>query len=49
LIDRQIKEYWDRIEAEPPDDEPLTNEERKQLREGDEYISWEEAKNEFGL
>lgn len=49
LIDRQIKEFWDQVDSSDPDKEPLTRDELEQLREGDEFISWEEAKSELGL
>lgn len=51
LIDRSDKKpsAWKAIEAEEPDNIPLNEEEKMQLESDDEYISWEQAKNELRI
>ena len=40
---------WTEIDQAEPDDEPLTQEERRQLNSDADYVTGEEAKREFGL
>lgn len=40
---------WEEIDRQEPDDEPLTEEELRQLNSDAGYVSGEEAKREFGL
>ncbi|MHB1626956.1 MAG: hypothetical protein ACYCVB_01080 [Bacilli bacterium] len=40
---------WERLAALDPDDEPLSEEEKRQLLAPDEYISLEDVKRELGL
>lgn len=40
---------WDEIDAQEPDDEPLSEEELRQLNSDAGYVSGEAAKREFGL
>lgn len=51
LIDRSETkpESWEKIDKAKPDDDPLTEEELRQLNCDDGYISGEEAKREYGL
>lgn len=49
LIDRQIKDFRNEIDSKEPDNNPLTDEEKEQINDGDEFISMEEAKRELGL
>jgi len=42
-------ESWQKIDELEGDNDPLTEEERKQLESKDGYISGEDAKREFGL
>ncbi|OPG16686.1 hypothetical protein [Ferroacidibacillus organovorans] len=51
LVERPSKNTltWDEIDAQEPDDEPLSEEELRQLNSDTGYVSGEEAKREFGL
>lgn len=51
LLNRSPKkpEGWDKIDRADPDDEPLTEEELRQLNSDAGYVTGEEAKREFGL
>lgn len=50
LINRSKKpDCWKKIDQATPDDEPLTEEELRQLNSDTGYVTGEEAKNEFGL
>ncbi|WP_232730016.1 hypothetical protein [Paenibacillus phocaensis] len=50
LIDRsENKMGWDEISRLEPDNEPLSDEELRQLKALTEFVSGEEAKREFGL
>ncbi|WP_286883349.1 hypothetical protein [Aneurinibacillus sp. UBA3580] len=51
LLERAKKKTtsWDEIDKEEPDDEPLTEEEIRQLNSDEGYIAGEDAKREFGL
>lgn len=40
---------WDEIMELDPEDIPLTEEEKKQLKNNSEFVSWEEAMNELNL
>ncbi len=40
---------WDEIIKLDPDDIPLTEEEKNQLKTNSEFLSWEEAMNELDL
>lgn len=40
---------WDEISRLEPDNEPLSDEELRQLKALTEFVSGEEAKREFGL
>jgi hypothetical protein len=42
-------QYWQDIDELDSDEEPLTDEEQKQLESEEGYISGEDAKREFGL
>ncbi|ACL21714.1 conserved hypothetical protein [Desulfitobacterium hafniense DCB-2] len=45
----QKEEGWEQINQADPDDEPLTEEELRQLNSDDGYVTGEDAKREFGL
>lgn len=51
LVERSNRKplTWDEIDAQEPDDEPLSEEELRQLNSDGGYVSGEEAKREFGL
>lgn len=51
LVERSNKKIsnWDEIDELEPDDEPLTEEELRQLNSDTGYVSGEVAKREFGL
>ncbi|PKM41928.1 MAG: hypothetical protein CVV03_11090 [Firmicutes bacterium HGW-Firmicutes-8] len=51
LIDRSEKKPagWAEIDKAEPDDEPLSEEELRQLNSDAGYVTGEEAKREFGL
>jgi hypothetical protein len=51
LIERSERKPlgWEEIDRQEPDDEPLTEEELRQLKSDAGYVSGEEAKREFGL
>ncbi|UOF89645.1 hypothetical protein LSG31_17430 [Fodinisporobacter ferrooxydans] len=51
LIDRSDKKPngWEEIDRQEPDDEPLSEEELRQLSSDEGYVSGEDAKREFGL
>ncbi|MCG9969697.1 hypothetical protein L9W92_16975 [Pelotomaculum terephthalicicum JT] len=40
---------WKKIDKAKPDDDPLTEEELRQLNSNAGYVTGEEAKREFGL
>lgn len=40
---------WDEIMKMEPDDIPLSKEEKKQLKNNTEFVSWEDAMNELNL
>ncbi len=40
---------WDEIKDLEPDEIPLSEEEKRQLNETSEFVSWEEAMNELDL
>lgn len=40
---------WEKIDKAKPDNEPLTEEELRQINSEDGYITGEEAKREYGL
>lgn len=42
-------DFWIDIDALAPDKEPLTDEEKEQIRGGDEFVSLEDAKHELEL
>jgi hypothetical protein len=46
---RQDRPDWDQIIKMKPDDEPLSDEEQRQLNSNNGFVSWEEAMNELGL
>jgi len=47
---RQMQEdVWRKLSDLDPDDEPLSEEEKRQLQAPDEYISLEDVKRELGL
>jgi hypothetical protein len=43
------KNGWDKIDQADPDDEPLSEEELRQLNSDAGYVTGEDAKREFGL
>lgn len=51
LIDRSEKKpsFWKAIDEAEPDDVPLSQGEKDQLKSDDEYVSWEQAKHELEL
>lgn len=51
LLNRSTKKpnSWEQIDQADPDDEPLTEEELRQLNSDAGYVTGEEAKREFGL
>ncbi|MHB1653029.1 MAG: hypothetical protein ACYCVD_11215 [Desulfitobacteriaceae bacterium] len=51
LLNRSIKkpDGWEKIDQADPDDEPLTEEELRQLNSDAGYVTGEKAKREFGL
>jgi hypothetical protein len=51
LLNRSTKnpDGWEKIDQADPDDEPLTEEELRQLNSKAGYATGEEAKREFGL
>jgi len=51
LIERSERKpaSWAEIDKAKPDDEPLTEEEFRQLNSNAGYVTGEEAKREFGL
>ena len=51
LLNRSTKkpDAWKKIDQADPDDEPLTEEELRQLNSDAGYVTGEEAKREFGL
>ena len=51
LLNRSTKkpDGWEQIDQTDPDDEPLTEEELRQLNSDAGYVTGEEAKREFGL
>ena len=51
LLNRSTKKQdgWEKIDQAEPDDEPLTEEELRQLNSDAGYVTGEEAKREFGL
>ncbi|MHB8126132.1 MAG: hypothetical protein ACYDEJ_10910 [Desulfitobacteriaceae bacterium] len=51
LLNRSTKktDCWEKIDQADPDDEPLTEEELRQLNSDAGYVTGEEAKREFGL
>ena len=51
LIERSERKLlsWEEIDRQEPDDEPLSEEELRQLKSDAGYVSGEEAKREFGL
>ncbi|MFZ3132228.1 MAG: hypothetical protein WA125_14325 [Desulfosporosinus sp.] len=51
LLNRSTKKLagWERIDQADPDDEPLSEEELRQLNSDAGYVTGEEAKREFGL
>ncbi|MCL5057974.1 MAG: hypothetical protein M1130_08255 [Actinobacteria bacterium] len=51
LIDRSEKKPvgWAELDKAEPDNEPLTEEEHRQLNSDAGYVTGEEAKREFGL
>ncbi|WP_223070440.1 hypothetical protein [Paenibacillus caui] len=51
LIDRSERNplSWEEIDRQEPDEEPLTEEELRQLKSDAGYVSGEVAKREFGL
>lgn len=50
LVERSEKPAgWAAIDNADPDDEPLTEEELRQLNSEEGYLTGEEAKREFGL
>ncbi len=51
LLNRSTKkpDDWERIDQVEPDDEPLTEEELRQLNSDTGYVTGEEARREFGL
>lgn len=50
LIDRsENNKGWDEISRLEPDNEPLSDDELRQLKASTEFVSGEEAKREFGL
>lgn len=40
---------WDEIMEQDPEDIPLSEEEKRQLKSNSEFVSWEEAMNELNL
>lgn len=42
-------EGWEQIDQADPDDEPLSEEELRQINSDNGYVTGEEAKREFGL
>lgn len=51
LIERSERKSlsWEEIDQQEPDDEPLSEEELRQLKSDAGYVSGEGAKREFGL
>ena len=51
LLNRSIEkpDGWEILDQVDPDDEPLTEEELRQLNSDAGYVTGEEAKREFGL
>lgn len=49
LISRKKSRTWADIAKLPPDTEPLSEEEKRQLDAPEEYITLEEAKREYKL
>jgi len=51
LIERSERKppEWDEIDRQEPDDEPLSEEELRQLKSDAGYVSGEDAKRAFGL
>jgi len=51
LLNRSAEkpDYWKQIDQAAPDDEPLTEEELRQLNSNAGYVTGEDAKSEFGL
>ena len=46
---RMEENTWEKLAALDPVDEPLSEEEKRQLQAPDEYISLEDVKRELGL
>lgn len=50
LINRSHKSaFWDMFDKNNPDDDPLSEEEIKQLKSTSGYVTWEEGKREFQI
>lgn len=49
LVDRQMKDFWDQVDASPADKEPLTEEEQEQMKDRDDFTSLEDAKRELEI
>lgn len=51
LIERSERKLlnWEEMDRQEPDDEPLSEEELRQLKSDAGYVSGEDAKREFGL
>ena len=49
LTIRHSRPDWDEIDQMEPDDTPLSEEEKLQLKNNTEFVSWEDAMHELNL
>jgi len=49
LTIRHSRPDWDEIQQMEPDDTPLSEEEKLQLKNNTEFVSWEDAMHELDL
>jgi hypothetical protein len=49
LANRHPRTDWKEIDKREPDEEPLSDEEKRQMKSDASYVTGEEAKREFGL
>jgi len=49
FLTRHTRPDWDEIDQMEPDDIPLSEEEKSQLKNNTEFMSWEDAMHELNL
>ncbi|WP_100013252.1 hypothetical protein [Lentibacillus sediminis] len=49
LMDHRINDFWADIDAKEPNKEPLTQEEKEQTKDENEFVSMDDAKRELGI